>query len=651
MKESNGTSKWIWYYGEYELFHSLKLHTRREEYDRTFPPFYKLSGIEPLVRFRKVVNLERDGVFTVKINGQGRVRVDETFFATDSRISVEAGEHAIEITVINYSGLPAAYAEGDIVTDETWTASFCTVDYTAVGASPEYLKATDNVEKFKFAYKTIKPVETVAVDGGFLYDFGKETFGKLVIKGELKNCAVYYGESKPEALSKEGVVCEKIKEIKTTKVLRQRAFRYIFIETVAKPKEVLAKYEYLPYKDIGKFSCDEELVKKIYDMSAYTFRLCSREFYLDGIKRDRWVWSGDSYQSIMINRYLCRDDEIIKRTIIALLGKPPYVQHINSINDYSAYLILTVYDYYFDTGDEEFVKAIYQRVRALFEFITSRLDENGFVVGRQGDWVFIDWGNFDREGPHSAEQILYWKAACVMQTLANIVKDNDVKIPDTQELKEKIYKYYYDKNLGGFIDGYKSGKKVINRHQNIFAILYDFATETEKREILEKVLLNSDVEKIKTPYFEFFELLALCKMGKIELAQNMMTEYWGGMIDDGATTFYERYDAEQPEDKKYGMYGTKYDKSLCHCWGSGPIVFLGKYVAGVKTTSVGGKTFEVKPEVGRYKYFNAVVPIAGGKVTVSYKDGKISVLSDVDGGTLIWKDKTYLIEKNKILTK
>ena len=75
----------------------------------------------------------------------------------------------------------------------------------------------------------------------------------------------------------------------------------------------------------------------------------------------------------MANNYLYFDPEITKRTLIALLGKPPYEQHINTINDYSMYLIIAFYEYYFNTGDIEFIKIYYDRIAALYDFICSPL--------------------------------------------------------------------------------------------------------------------------------------------------------------------------------------------------------------------------------------------------------------------------------------
>lgn len=65
---------------------------------------------------------------------------------------------------------------------------------------------------------------------------------------------------------------------------------------------------------------------------------------------------------------------------------------------------------------------------------------------------------------------------------------------------------------------------------------------------------------------------------------NVMDEtikYWGAMIKEGATTFWERYDPEEKGAEKYAMYGRKYGKSLCHAWGATPLYIIGRYIVGL----------------------------------------------------------------------
>lgn len=643
-------AKWMWYYGDYEIFHSLLLHERREELGIKYPCFWNQSHVYPSVYFNKQCELIKETVITVYVNGVGYVRVNGQMYSTGVPIKCMAGKNNIEIWVSNARGLPAAFVEGEtIVSDSSWSARVAD-EKGAVGCEPEYTSKDDNVEVFPFLYRKFEYVSVEGTGDGYLYDFGRESFGKLILKGVKTATGVYYGESREEALDAQNALLREEVEACDEIKLRARAFRYIFIKASETPGDIYMEYEYLPIVDTGAFSCDNPDVDKIYDLCAYTFHLNSREFYLDGIKRDRWVWSGDAYQSFMVNRYLYADKGMTKRTINALLGKPPYVQHINTINDYSFYLMISAYDYWYDTGDTKYIKLIYDRLYGLYEFCVSRLDENGFVCKVGGDWIFVDWAALDKQGPMCAEQILLWHATKCMKKLAEVAGKKCPCAIDTDALKEKIFKYYYKEALGGFIDGYESGRNVINRQQNVLALLYDLTDKKQSALIMNKVLKNPAVPPITTPYFEFFELMAMCKHGNVEYAQNMISSYWGGMKALGATSIWEQFDPTETGTEHYTMYGKPYDRSLCHAWGSGPILILGKYIAGVKVTSEGGKTYEVRPCPGIYKHFTATVPLEGGKITVKYGENGVTVFSTRDGGKLIFAEKEYVIEKNKALS-
>ena len=50
----NNGSYWIWHYGDYELFHNMKLHMRREEYGLAVPPFFKVDRPHLNGKFKKI---------------------------------------------------------------------------------------------------------------------------------------------------------------------------------------------------------------------------------------------------------------------------------------------------------------------------------------------------------------------------------------------------------------------------------------------------------------------------------------------------------------------------------------------------------------------------------------------------------------------
>lgn len=428
--------------------------------------------------------------------------------------------------------------------------------------------------------------------------------------------------------------------------LRSRAFRYIFIKgNGLEDIRVYYDYEYLPLEEKGSFTCDDALLNDIWKVSAHTLNLNSREFYLDGIKRDRWVWSGDSFQSYMINNYIHFDKEIVRRTILALRGKDPVEEHINIITDYSLYWIISIMSYYHSYGDVEFLKYIYPKMQSLINFCETRLNEDGFVEGAEGDWVFIDWSDIDKEGAVCAEQILLYAAYKALEDVAKLVGEPYEEYNrKSEKLFADINAYYWNEEKGAFIDSYSSGKNHVTRHANIFAIMFDFATEEQKQSIIDNVLLNDVITRITTPYFKFFELDVLCKIGRLEYVTGAVRDYWGGMLKLGATSIWEEYIPELTAAEHYGMYGEKFGKSLCHAWGAGPIYLFGRYYLGVYATSTAYQTFRVEPKLGGLASIEGKVPVNGGTVWVKADEVSVTVKCDVAGGTLIWKGKEYEIQ-------
>ena len=48
---------WIWYFGDFEIYHHLKLSMQRSDYGHFIPAFWKVSDCNRCVRFKKIVNI------------------------------------------------------------------------------------------------------------------------------------------------------------------------------------------------------------------------------------------------------------------------------------------------------------------------------------------------------------------------------------------------------------------------------------------------------------------------------------------------------------------------------------------------------------------------------------------------------------------
>lgn len=639
-------AKWIWKFGECEMYHSLLVHSRRQQYGYPEPVVWKMYAPEPVVVFQKKVTTA-GGVFYVHACGQASTSVQvgpmpwqTKKYGGKTEVALDAGTVTVQIRVSNTKTFPCVYVDGVIESDESWEADDLSADFAPVGTSALFTSAERTPEVFPFSYKTISYEKKETLEKGVLFDFGKETFaGTRFSNLTEQKVRVNFGESREEALDDTWSVIHFEEEPKQGRLSYiPYAFRYVFVSD--KGADVEAQYEYLPLSYRGSFHCDEELVNRVWETAAYTFYLNCREFFLDGIKRDRWVWSADAYQSLFVNRYLFFDAEIEKRTLIALGGKAPFKRHINTIMDYTFFWVIGLKEYYMTYGDKQFLKQIDPQLREVMEFCAGRESADGFMREKPGDWIFIDWAPMDKEGALCGEQILYAKALECYADILEIIEGSDgadavsYYKKKAGRLQALIQKRFYDREKEVFIDSYESGKRNVTRHSNILAYLFLPCSQKQKKDIYTKVILNDAVRQITTPYFKFYENQVHCLEGNEKLLEESIRQYYGSMLETGATTLYEEYDPNMTGVEHYAMYGNPYEKSLCHAWSASPIYLLGAFRLGIQNTGVAYETFDVRPNPGDLKSFCGSVPVPGGTVKVAVDEKEIRVRADIPGGTL-----------------
>lgn len=685
MEQKTLGATWIWYPGDFEIWLGNIMNSRRTERGTFFPPFWKMDSHYVTVEFSRQIDLKENETITIKAEGRYNVKLDGSLiFGQPTAVTIPAGHHKINIKVWNQATPPTIFVDGKTIkSDSSWlvtnedkewidesgkASDTSTSVYMNAGYwnfnSPDALPS-----HFPLPTKQEKPVSCEQVDGGTLYDFDRETFGYLTFKGVKGNGTIhiYYGESAEEAtdpdhcetLDKLAVADSVVTDLTTGSIIKDerlhnsKAFRYVFIKTegTVDAGEVGMLYEYLPEEERGTFKCNDELINKMWQTGVYTLQLTAREFFIDGIKRDRWTWSGDASQSYLMNYYLFFDSPTVKRTMRQLRGKDPITSHINTIMDYTFYWLISVGDYYLYTGDTAFVREIYPRMKSLMDYCISRTDKEGMMQGLAGDWVFVDWSpeKMDKHGELSFEQILFCRSLEAMATCAHI-NDDETAAEEYQAKAKKLRKaipiLFWDDSRKALIHNIVDGKKsdAITRYSNIFAILFDYLDHQKQEEIAKSVLHNDSIMRITTPYMRFYEMEAMCKLGEQSQVLKEMKDYWGGMLSHGATTFWEAYDAKIDADAggkaplrdHLCMYGRPYGKSLCHAWGASPIYLLGKYFIGVKPTKPGYSAWEARPELGTLDWMEGNVPTPNGKIHIYVDKNTIKVNADEGEGTLIF---------------
>jgi alpha-L-rhamnosidase len=678
--QKTAQASWIWYPGDLDIWVSNKMQNRRTERGAFLPPFWKMDSHYVLVEFHKEFDLAQPEELNLHVEGQYNVKIDgQAFSGYPKKITMPAGKHKLSLKVYGQDKVPAILVQGKtVVSDDTWLTTFEDKEWIDASGKASDKSGTIFVSagswglndpklppsQFKLATKPLAAVKTEKTGSGFVADFGQETFGFLKLhglkgKGKLH---IYYGESKEEALS--ATHCETLDLLeldlsaKTDSTISlSKAFRYVNCQPEGQVSldKVSMLYEYAPVTEKGSFNCSDPQINKIYDVAKYTFHLNTREFFIDGIKRDRWVWSGDAYQSYLMNYYSFNESPIVKRTLLAQRGKDPVTAHINTIMDYSFYWFLGIYDYYQYSGDQKFVQDAYPRMKSLMDYVLNRRNKDGLLEWMPGDWIFIDWADkLSKDGEVSFEQLLFCRSLETMALCADLAKDQEAAATYKKlaaELKAKIFKLYWDEQKQALVHSRIGGKPTDNvtRYANMFGIFFDYFTPAQKLGVKEHVLMNDKINKITTPYMRFYELEALCAMGEQSYVLKQMKDYWGGMLALGATSFWEEYNPDKTGAEHYGMYGRPFGKSLCHAWGASPIYLLGKYYLGVKPLTAGYETYMVEPALGGLDWMEGKVPTPAGEIALYCSKKEIRVKSDEGTGVLRFKSISKPQVKNGIL--
>ena len=473
-------------------------------------------------------------------------------------------------------------------------------------------KAQENFPKIY--YKTITLPEKTNLETGdsFVLDLGNHYVGKfsfkmdnvnvfidaptkLIVKfcedmREVKDdCSNYKGRLSYTWLQEEAVF---IDYPKTVNMERRYSCRYIKI-TVEKTKYPIKLYD---FTFTASTSANEEILKpvttstpilqKIDSVATNTLKECMQTFFEDGPKRDRRLWIGDLRLEALTNYYTFNNLELVKRCLyLFAAGKPntlgfvpsfiyetPYfVSGIANIIDYALLYVVTVCDYFNHTNDVETINDLLTICKNQLNSFEKILDNNLIVTKQEGWAFFIDW--CPGLSGYVALQGVYLYTLEKFIKLLKSINDKDYK--KYEELLAKVRqasKKLFNEEKGVFvgeIDGYQ-----LSVHSQVWMILGGVIDGEKAQNLLISILKNKDAKQPFTPYMWHYVIEAMFKLELKEEATNVIKEFWGGMIERGADTFYEVY---VPSDIEFSPYGDRMNNSLCHAWSCTPSYFIRKY--------------------------------------------------------------------------
>lgn len=472
---------------------------------------------------------------------------------------------------------------------------------------------------------------------GILLDFGRESHGTLRLTTAAVESAdgrarlrIRFGESVMEALTPLGqknttndhAVRDHVYDLGTLSTVEtgESGFRFAYLELEEEQASVTlqAVQHVLIFRDIpylGSFTCDDELLNEIWKTAAWTVHLNMQNYLWDGIKRDRLAWQGDMHTEVLTIEDVFGGSPVIQKTLDFLRNATPDGEFINGYSSYSLWWVMIQAELYRYTGDIDYLRQQREFLKAQLTLAASFVDDEG--VERLPAFRFMDWKNVDNEkATHAGLQALMVRGLQNGAQLLALLGEK-AQAEEFLALSEKMKWHAPD------CDGSKQAAALLS-----LAGLSD--AETLNRE----VIAPGGAEGYST-FMGYYLLAAKAKAGDMKGALRDLRDYWGGMLQMGATSFWEDFDLKWmenagridevvPEGKKdiHGDYGAfcyeRFRHSLCHGWSSGPVPFLMRHAAGITVKEPGCKTLRIAPQLGDLRFVEAEYPTPLGIVHVRH---------------------------------
>lgn len=491
---------------------------------------------------------------------------------------------------------------------------------------------------------------------GILFDFGKEIQGGIqIVTDQPANqkpirIRIRLGESVSEAMSdidtiqgatNDHAMRDFIIQVPWLGVMQagNSGFRFARIDLVdtdreLQLKEVRAIFEYRDIPYLGSFKSSDERLNAIWNTGAYTVHLNMQEYLWDGIKRDRLVWVGDMHPEVMTINTVFGKNEVVAKSLDHARDITPLPGWMNGISAYSMWWVLIHRDLYKNQGDLEYLRKQRKYLVALLDQLMAKTKDNKEDLDGTR---FLDWPS--SENPKGVHAGLHAMMIMTLEAGAELcqILDEPAQATRCKTMATQMKMYVPDAN----------GSKQA-------AALMALAGLMPAEKANAEVIAVGDCERFST-FYGYYMLQAKAKAKDYAGALNCIRNYWGGMLDMGATTFWEDFDlawtqnaapidelVPDGKDDIHGDFGAycykKLRHSLCHGWASGPTTWLSEHVLGVSVVEPGCKTIRIQPNLGDLQWVEGTYPTPMGVVKVRHEkqgDGTVKSVIEAPKGVKV----------------
>lgn len=484
---------------------------------------------------------------------------------------------------------------------------------------------------------------------------------------------------------------------------QRRGFRYLSVtlrelSAPLKIRHIDTLLSTYPVAHVGSFACSDETLSKIWEVAAYTVRLCMLDTYVDCPAYEQVYWVGDARNSALVNavafgaldltehcvrlagQSLSDDMRVVKP---AHLERPHLVtSHVvsgwfNEIPMWTFLWVWMAWEHFWHTGDRDALGAFYGDVKACLARCEGFLSERD-LFDIPDVWNLVDWAAQDLEpyGEVVSNTVLLAQSFSVAARMAQTLSRADEAERYTglgDRLRAAVNAHGWSDAHGGYVDTVRDevafaqhrercerlgrdpgtlaafqAKARVSEPTNTLVLLCGAVPEARREAVLRFVLAAKEGRFVGSSpdSAHFGKPDEVVPVGSPWfLFFTLETLFSLGYAEDAMTILREQWQRMLEKGATTfwetfpGEIGNGHpSRSLCHGWSAAPAYFLSTQVLGVTPAAPGYRRVRIAPKPFHLSWARGEVPTPLGPIYVAWQldeTGKMAVEYDAPSGCVV----------------
>jgi alpha-L-rhamnosidase len=312
--------------------------------------------------------------------------------------------------------------------------------------------------------------------------------------------------------------------------------------------------------------------------------------------RERGQWWGDATVVDRVNEAVFGVDALLRRGLLfaaeartrssGLTSGPSTTTHTGltgNLRDYGMLWVQNLRRYVDRTNDASILAECYPAMQGFMaDLAVLEHPATGLIEIPRLDWAesaLIDWPAFYNpegsavHGQSAAVNAMYYKTLLDAAAIAALAGDDAFATAwaaRAWHVRAGINDWLYAPDQRRYYSSIVDGRLVPpTLYAQAWPLAYDVVPAERVTDTVDALLelISRDPERPNVePYGMFWVLEALGRTGRVDAGIDLIELYYGRLLDRGATTWWETWDADRD-----------LRKSLSHGWGSAPTWFLSTY--------------------------------------------------------------------------